>query len=398
MRPQTLASVAVVLVTTLALSAPYCRSYTRAAAIFVRMAQMEGRLANALEYEREDVTIEMATVPSRHGPLRARLFIPTHIRRAATLMAGVNMLGIEEPRLYGLAYQLASVGIAVITPDTPDLKRFDITARTTDMIEDSALWLSNQRRLAPNGHIGMFGISFSGGLSVIAAGRPSLRDRVDVVFSFGGHGDFPRVLRFLCTGNEPALEPDVTPGAARASVGDIYRRPHDYGVVIILLDLADRLVPPEQVTPLRTAVLKYLLAGHYELIDKRLAKVTFDDALALADALPEPSRTYMRQVNDRDVEGLGALVGPPLASLGGDPGLSAERSPAPACPVYLIHGTDDPVIPSIETLRLERYLRARGTPVRALLSGLITHAELDRQQDLREMWNLVDFFASLVRQ
>ncbi|MEI6668000.1 MAG: hypothetical protein WCP29_07580 [Acidobacteriota bacterium] len=397
MRLETLASVALVLVTAAAVSAPCVRSFSRAAAVFARMAHLEGRVASALEHEREEVSVEMTTVPSRHGNLRARVFIPAHIRRAVTLVAGVNMLGIEEPRLYGLAYQLASVGVAVVTPDTPDLKRFDITARTTDMIEDSALWLSRQPRLTRDGHIGMFGISFSGGLSVIAAGRPSLRPLVDVVFSFGGHGDFPRVLRFLCTGNEPALEPLAAPASGSSPPEVVYRRPHDYGVVIILLDLADRLVPAEQVVPLRTAILKYLLAGHYELIDKRLAAVTFDDATALAAALPEPSRTYMRRVNERDVDTLGRLVAPLLPSLGTDPDLSPERSAAPICPVYIIHGTDDTVIPSIETLRMERYLQGR-TPVRVLLSGLITHAELDRQLDLGEAWKLVDFFAALLRQ
>ena len=397
MRLQALASVVVVLVTTTALSAPYLRSYSRAAAVFARMSHLELRVTDALEWEREDVTIEMTTVRTRHGDLRARLFIPAHIRRAVTLMAGVNMLGIEEPRLYGLAYELASVGLAVITPDTPDLKRFDITLRTTDMIEDSALWLSQQHRLTRDGHVGMIGISFSGGLSIIAAGRPALRDRVDFVFSFGGHGDFPRELRFLYTGKEPALSTHGGTIGSQTAAGEVYRRPHDYGVVIILLDLADRVVPSAQVGPLREAILTYLLAGHYELIDKRLAMVTFDAALRLAEALPEPSRTYMRQVNDRDVEKLGRLVAPLLTSLGGDAGLSPERSAPPACPVYLLHGTDDTVIPSIETLWMERYLQGK-TPVRVLLSGLITHAELDRQQDMREVWKLVDFFAELLRQ
>ena len=46
----------------------------------------------------------------------------------------------------------------------------------------------------------MMGISFSGGLSIVAAGRPSLANRVAYVFSFGGHDDLPRVLRYLCTG------------------------------------------------------------------------------------------------------------------------------------------------------------------------------------------------------
>jgi pimeloyl-ACP methyl ester carboxylesterase len=396
MRLQTVASVVVVLVTTIAVSAPCFRSYSRAAAVFARMAHLEGPVANALAWEREEVTVEMATIPSRHGDLRSRLYVPAHIRRAVTLMAGVNMLGIEEPRLYGLAYELASVGVAVVTPDTPDLKRFDVTPRTTDMIEDSALWLSQQRRLTPNGHIGMIGISFSGGLSIIAAGRPALRDSVDFVFSFGGHGDFQRELRYLYSGKEPAL-PDSPDVDATSAPGEIYRRPHDYGVVIILLDAAEHVVPAEQVAPLREAILKYLLAGHYELIDKRLAQVTFDDALRMAAALPEPSRTYMRYVNERNIEKLGTLVAPVVERLGGDPRLSAERAAPPICPVYLLHGTDDTVIPSIESRWLARYLQPH-TSTRLLLSGLITHAELDRQQDVREVWKLVDFFASMLRQ
>jgi len=396
MRPRTVAACLVVVVAALAVSATSLRSYTRAAAVFIRMAQMGGPAADALEWEREAVTIEMVTVPSRYGPLRARLYVPARVRRAVTLVAGVNMLGIDEPRLYGLAYEIASVGIAVLTPETPDLMRFAITARTTDMIEDSAVWLAGERRLARNGHIGMMGISFSGALTTVAAGRPSLRGRVDYVFSFGGYSSFPRVLRFLCTGKEPALEPEGAAAAAALPGAEVYRRPHDYGVVIILLGAADRVVPAGQVEPLRQAILQYLAAGHYDLIDKRLAARTFAEAARMADALPEPSRTLMRQVNARDVDRLGALLEPVIREDGRDPALSPERSPAPACPVFLIHGTEDTVIPAIETLRLDRYLRAR-TPVRTLLSSLITHAEMDQQHSIGDMWALVDFFAALIR-
>ena len=392
MRPRTVAACLVVLVAVVAVSATYLRSYTRAAAVFIRMAQMSGPVADALEWEREAVTVEMVTVPSRHGALRARLYVPARVRRAVTLVAGVNMLGIDEPRLYGLAHEIASVGIAVLTPETPDLMRFAITARTTDMIEDSAVWLAAQRRLARNGHIGMMGISFSGALTTVAAGRPSLRGRVDYVFSFGGYSSFPRVLRFLCTGKEPALEPE---GAALATA-EVYRRPHDYGVVIILLGTADRVVPADQVEPLRSAILAYLTAGHYELIDKGLAGRTFAEAARMADALPEPSRTLMRQVNDRDVDRLGALLEPIVRADGREPALSPEGSPAPSCPVFLLHGTDDTVIPAIETLHLERYLRNK-TRVRTLLSNLITHAEMDQQHGYGEIWKLVSFFAALIR-
>ena len=74
----------------------------------------------------------------------------------------------------------------------------------------------------------MMGISFAGGLSIVAASRPSLRDRVAFVMSFGGHGDLPRTLRYLCTG----VQPD----------GSSVRRTIT-AMAIILLGVADRVVP-----------------------------------------------------------------------------------------------------------------------------------------------------------
>jgi hypothetical protein len=82
MRLQTPVSVVVVLVAATAMSAPYCRSYSRAAAVFAGMVQLHGRAAGALEYERQAVTIEMATVPTRHGDLRTRLSPPASGKRS----------------------------------------------------------------------------------------------------------------------------------------------------------------------------------------------------------------------------------------------------------------------------------------------------------------------------
>jgi dienelactone hydrolase len=393
MRLRTLAAAGVVAVTAAAIAAPCVRSYTRSAALIVRMAGLQGPVSDALAWEQEPVGTRELRVPSRHGNLRARLYVPDHYRRAIVLVAGVNALGIDEPRLYGLAHELAAVGYAVLTPELPDLQRYDITARTTDMIEDAAVWLSQQPRLARDGRVGMVGISFAGGLSIVAAGRPALRDRAAFVFSFGGHANFQRVLRFLCTGLEPA-----PPGASPAAAPPVerYLRPHDYGVVIILLGGADRVVPPEQVEPLRAAILTFLRASHYDLIDKRKAAETFAEARAMADALPEPARAYMAQVNARDVDSLGRTFLPIIEQASKSPALSPDRSPAPACPVYILHGADDNVVPAIESQWLGRYL-APKTPTRTLLSRVITHAELNSQQDRREIWALVDFFASLLR-
>jgi fermentation-respiration switch protein FrsA (DUF1100 family) len=395
MRLRTVAAVLVVIVTLLALVAPYVRSYTRAAALITGMMGMEGPVADVLAIEGDDFTVSDVMVPSRHGPMRAHLYVPDHVKRAVVLVPGLHAIGIDEPRVYNLAMQMARVGWAVLTPQVPDMARYAITPRTTDDIEDAAVWLAGQQRVARHGRIGMVGISFAGGLSVVAAGRPALRDHVAFVFSFGGHASLPRVLRYLCTGLEPA---DLPPAGAptNAPVKVAYLRPHDYGVAVLLLEFAAHVVPPEQAGPLREAVLEFLTASCYDLVNLKMALLRYTVAEGMADALPEPSRTLMRYVNTRDVEKLGPILLPHMAEVGYQPSVSADLSPAPNAPVYLLHGTGDNVVPAIETRFLARYLEGK-TPVRALLSGLITHAELNSQRAWAEAWKLIDFFASLLR-
>lgn len=395
MRLRTVAAVLVVIVTLLAMAAPFVRSYTRAAALLAGMTGLQGPAAEVLAVEANTYAVSEVSIPSRHGPLRGRLYVPSHVRRAIVLVPGLHAIGIDEPRLYNLAIQLAQVGFAVVTPEMPDLARFAVTARTTDMIEDAALWLSGQRRLTRDGRIGVVGISFAGGLSVVAAGRPALRDRVAFVFAFGGHASFPRVLRFLCTGETAADLPPA--GQPDASAPTTYLAPHDYGVAVLLLGLADRMVPAGQVEPLRAAILEFLTASCYDLINLSKAVETYRSADRMAAALPEPARTLMRYVNTRDVKALGPQFLAHLAGMTHSPALSADQSPPPAAPVYLLHGSGDNVVPAVESRFMARYLEPH-TRVRLLLSGLITHAELNDKQALADAWALLDFFADLLRE
>ena len=244
------------------------------------------------------------SVPSRFGPLRAKLYTPkTHTEGALLLTPGVNALGIDEPRLVTFARQLAASGFVVLTPELPDLSRYQVTPRSTDMIEDAALWFSNRTDLTRGHRIGLAGISFAGGLSVVAAGRPSLRGRLAFVFSFGGHANFQRVVRYLCSGVEPPA-----PGIDNAPP---VLPPHDYGVAIVALDLADQIVPPDQVgaAPHRHPDLPARLAPG-AVRPEAAAEREFASARAQEQAMAEPARTFLHLVNERDVKTLGAAAAP----------------------------------------------------------------------------------------
>lgn len=356
--------------------------WLRGLSFVVRAAGLSGETAEAVAgFRTVSFGVSELQVPTRHGPVRARLYLPGERRgRLVVLTSGVHADGIDEPRLVKLAGDLAVGGQPVLTPEPPDLLRYEITPRLPDIIEDVATWAAAKPDLAAGGKVDLFGISFSGGLSVVASGRSALKGRVAATLSFGGHGDLPRVLAFLCTGQ--------LPDGSRLA-------PHDYGVVVILLNVADRLVPPEQVEPLRAAIRTFLRASHLTLTDARRAEETFARALQLQAELPEPAATLMGHVNARDVAALGPKLLPLVQAFAADPSLSPARSPAPASPVYLLHGAGDTVIPAMESALLADALRPH-TQVHHLATPLITHAEMDQRTGAADVWRLVDFWADLL--
>jgi dienelactone hydrolase len=371
------------LVLALVLAIPVAIGYVRAASLVVRVAGMHGQWTDRLAaWQTRPFTTRDTSIPARGGTMRARVYLP-EVTRARTMLltGGVHAKGIDEPRLIKLAGDLAAGGTPVVTAEVPDLLRYRISPQLTDAIEDAAVWVSSQPAFAPDGRIGIFGVSFAGGLSISAAGRPRVRDHVAYVLAFGGHGDLLRVVRFLCSGQQADGQ---------------YRKPHDYGVVVALINVADRLVPPEQVEPLRVAIVSFMTASHLDMVDKPAAALEFQHARELQQQLPEPAATLMNYVNTRNVKALGDELLPRLKDVANDPALSPEIAPALTAPVFLLHGSDDNVVPAVESTRLAAALQGR-VPVHLLVTPLITHAEVNRQTSVGDVWNLVRFWYAVGR-
>jgi dienelactone hydrolase len=353
-------------------------AYWSAAMLITRAAGTPAWVVPLAHWSARDVADSIVQVPVRSGTIRARLFRPDGGRtRSAMLVGGVHPDGIDEPRLVALARELAATGVVVLTPEIGDLMHYTMTSRVTDTIEDVARWMATRRDEFGDAGVGLVGVSFSGGLSVVAAGRPSVRDRIAYVLSYGGHGNLPRVLRYLCTGE----------GAAE--------RPHDYGLAVILHQAAELAVPPEQVEELRAAVKTFLDASALDRTDRTKAGQLFEAARQRVTAMAEPSATLMKYVSDRNVVALGARLEPYLDRLGQDPALSPDRSPPPSAPVYLLHGAGDNVIPTEESVRLAEHLRDK-TRVRLLVSGFLAHADVAARPGMRDTWNMIAFWKALL--
>jgi pimeloyl-ACP methyl ester carboxylesterase len=193
----------------------------------------------------------------------------------------------------------------------------------------------------------------------------------------------PRVIRYLCLAdNAPKTLPP----------------PHDYGVVLMLRASIPRLVPADQAGPLDSAVVKFLDGSSAESTDKAESDRLFAEALAAERALPQPARDLMHAVNTRDVAMLGRLLAPFAEAIGGDPALSPARSPATPVPVFLLHGSNDNVIPAGESPLLAQYLATHGnTRVDMLLTPLLTHADARPSARMGDMWRLITFWTRMWR-
>jgi dienelactone hydrolase len=356
--------------------------YVAALALVIDLSGRDVPFRRWLPVSVQAVSARVVDVPTRHGNVRARLYTPDRpTGRTFIVIPGVHAGGVEEPRLARLTARLAGSGDTVLSLPLPDLRAFRITERSTDQIEDAVTWMAGDVSLAPRGTVGLIGISFAGGLATVAAGRPSVVDRIDRVVSFGGHGDLPRTIHYLCTG----VLPDGTIQPA-----------HDYGGAILLLAALPHLVPAEQVGPLDAGIRMFLDASMADGRDHTDAPALFARARALGDTLPEPSRAIMRDVNARDGTRLGPMLLPFAELVGGDPALSPERSPPPRAPVFLIHGAVDNVIPQTETTSLAGHLRGQGhSNVRMLLTPAVSHADPTTGVSASDVWHLLRMWVAI---
>lgn len=368
----------------LAITAWIAAPYVRAAALVIDLSGREVAVRRWLPVSVTAVSTRDVNVPTRHGTVPARLYIPEgRSTKTWIVVPGVHGGGVEEPRLARLTTRLAGSGYTVLSLPLPDLREFRVVGRSTDQIEDATTWLLADSTLTPQGTVSLAGVSFGGGLTMVAAGRAAIADRIDRVVSFGGHGDLPRVIEYLSTGRLPD-------GTAQPA--------HDYGVAILLLGALPQLVPAEQVAPLDAGIRAFLIASMADGRADPQAQPLFEAARLAGDSLPEPARSIMRDVNARDGSRIGPMLLPFADAVGGDPALSPERSPIARAPVFLIHGAVDHVIPQSETVSLAAHLKAQGhAQVTSLLTPAVSHADPHAEVSFSDVWRLVSLWVAIGR-
>ena len=346
-------------------------THLRAASLLVRFTDPGATFAIA-DYSRYEVRESPAMVD---GQMRARIYAPRGVEHPTgiVLVHGVHRLGIDEPRLVRFARTIAATGVTVLTPELDELCDYRIDPRSVDTIGNAARDL--RIRLGVKSGVGVMGLSFAGGLSLIAAADARYAGDIAFVVAVGAHDDLSRVLRFFATN---AIEnPDGTQTLMHA---------HDYGPLVLVYSHVEAFFPAADVAVARDALRAWL--WEYQ-----------ETARAQAKGLSAASREKIEKLFAHDVSG---ISGEMLALIAREESVTRQVSPRTFLrdvhvPIYLLHGAGDSVIPPTETLWLA-HDAAPGTVQDALVSKAIEHVEMSGAPSARDKWALVDFMSDVLRE
>ncbi len=323
--------------------------------------------------ERKEVDTQEVTITTAQGSVHARLYMPRGVAHppGMVLVHGIHHLGMDEPRLVNFARAAASSGFSVLTPEVTALADYHVDGASIGTIGESSAWLQEQLGTGP---VTVVGVSFAGGLSLLAACDPRYAPHIRALVLMGAYDNLTRVARFLATSQAELPDGSVEPYAA-----------HDYGAAVFVYSHLEQFFPPSDLAVAHDALRDWLWEEPGE-------------AQALFPRLSPPSRATMEILLTRQIE----LLRPKLleAIQADDSQLSAispEGKLAPLhAPVFLLHGATDDIIPSTETLWLEKdipraYLKA------ALITPAFSHVDPDKNARWKDQLQLVEFLASVLR-
>ena len=312
-------------------------------------------------------------VSTTTGAVRARLYVPRGAPHppGMLLVHGIHHLGIDEPRLQNFARAAASDGFAVLTPEITALADYHVDGASISTIGDSSAWLVQRTGTGP---VTVVGVSFAGGLSLLAACDPRYAPHIRALVLMGAYDSLPRVVRFLATSQAELPDARVEPYKA-----------HDYGAAVFVYSHLDQFFAPLD-----------LRVAHDALRDWLWEQPA--DAQALFAQLSPAARATMEILVARQIDQLRPKL---LKTIQQDDAQLSAISPegkiaALHAPVFLLHGSTDEIIPSTETLWLEReipkpYLRE------ALITPAFSHVDPDKHAVWRDELRLVNFLAEVIR-
>ena len=372
-KPQSRTAAAVIVLMLAVFAWPFVKCHLQAVAVLDLVAnQPVPSLLRATVME--PVTTQELTINTSQGAVKARLYVPVGRPNAPALVVlhGVHHLGMNEPRLIAFASAMASCGLRVLTPELPDIKDYHVGKNSIATIGDAATWLAQQNGGKP---VGVMGLSFSGGLSLLAAADPQYKQAIKFVVAVGSQDEMSRVAQYYRTGK------DVRPNGTEELLP-----PHEYGALVLEYESLEDFAPASDLAALRAGLRAHLyedVAGEKAAM-AALTPQQLVEAKQLMNTTSPVTQAMLARSEARHVEDMAGVS--PHGYL---KGLTT--------PVYLLHGEGDNIIPSAETMWMADEL-PNETLQTELISPVISHLDMDGAgPSALDRWRLVHFFALVLR-
>ena len=352
---------------------PLANDYLQAASLLERISDPKatGWLAN---YEVHPVDVRDTIFTFRGKPVPAHVYTPRGVSFAPgiVIIHGMHRLGIDDPRLVNSARAVAASGFFVMTPLVPGIADYRVEGESAELIGAAARSFAHELNVPK---VGILAISFSGGLSLLAASDRQFSPSIAWVASVGGYYDLAHVLRFFATGE--AVRPD----------GSIeHMQPHEYGPLIVVYDEPQDFFAPQDVQAGHEA-LKLLLAENGKASEAVTTTMTPADQDIMQRIYHKQRANFapaiLAEVDKRREELAAASPAGHLQSL--------------QVPVLLLHGSDDAIIPPTEMLWLQRDIPKKYL-LSALISPAIGHVDFGATANLRDRLALVHWMALMIHE
>jgi len=289
---------------------------------------------------------EPCPLDSPDGPIPADVYRPR--RRpwgSVVVLHGLALRGHRDPRLLRLGWSLADCGLVAVLPQVQPMADLRLHPLAWPTIARALAAVADDPQLRGPGRVGILAPSYAGGQALLAATQPEVEDDVSALMLIGAYADGRALLRHVMAAT------DADP----------------YGRLILVrhaLEATGDLSP-----------------GIAEAIDAELYDLGLDPERprlpSVLEAIPEADRSRFLELRD-DVNARLAFADEVLARHGEaiDTLTVTSALERLEAPVALLHGANDPVIPSSESALIRDGLARKGKPVRMCTTRLLDHGNV----------------------
>ncbi len=310
-------------------------------------------------------TVTDTYIPGTLGPVQIRIYAPVGAKNPppVILIHGFAPDGNKDGYLNAVAYRLASMGFLVTLPTIPAETHYAVRSSDMTVIGDAIRWTAQ----TAHQKVSLFGISFSGGLVIPAAAPPAVAKYVKLIFSISGYNNLDSIARYYI----------------RERVNDPYGHPYlgtPPGPLVIVSPYLDDLVPPNDALALGSAIFDQNRGNVSPSDNPALRQMTPAEVNEFKELqtmqAPEMRRRYLHSLERHRAE---------IAAISPSSVLRQLQ-----VPLYLLHGTHDPVFPEGE-VEWTRQETAGKPDVHILVTPWLGHAFVGQPATLWQKFQVLNF-------